>query len=239
MTRARVYSLLAAAVASFAAGQPAATRDGQADVGASVVDVEHASYHVPAFRNELVIVLNVLIPPRRESGFHRHSLDSVGVLVNDTPRTGQVLGAEVTVTTPRARGSASFTGYAAAPLVHNVAVTGDAPFHNIVVALLDPGPRGFTAGARGQGYSQLLDNERVRVWRLALEPGEEAAEITQSAPGLRVVVDGGALVEVLPNGRERSMAPRTGEFFWQDAGATRAVRNVGSTRIELVELEIK
>jgi hypothetical protein len=30
-----------------------------------------------------------------------------------------------------------------------------------------------------------------------------------------------------------------GEVFWQDAGAVRAVRNVGKTPIELVELEFK
>jgi hypothetical protein len=35
------------------------------------------------------------------------------------------------------------------------------------------------------------------------------------------------------------MAPRSGELFWQDAGATRTVRNVGMTRLDLVELEIK
>jgi hypothetical protein len=35
------------------------------------------------------------------------------------------------------------------------------------------------------------------------------------------------------------MAPRAAEFYWQDAGTTRAVRNVGTTRIEIVELELK
>jgi mannose-6-phosphate isomerase-like protein (cupin superfamily) len=35
------------------------------------------------------------------------------------------------------------------------------------------------------------------------------------------------------------MALRSGEFFWQDAGVTRTVRNSGSTRLELVEVELK
>jgi hypothetical protein len=35
------------------------------------------------------------------------------------------------------------------------------------------------------------------------------------------------------------MAPRSGDFYWQDAGTTRTVRNVGTTRIELVEIELK
>ena len=35
------------------------------------------------------------------------------------------------------------------------------------------------------------------------------------------------------------MSPRTGEFFWQDAGITRTVRNTGKTRLDLVEFELK
>jgi hypothetical protein len=184
-------------------------------------------------------VLNVFIPPQRASGYHRHSLDSVGVLVSDTERTGQVLGAEATVTPRRGRGSVNFTGYAREPLVHTVAVTGDAPFHNIVVELEYAEPGRFTAGTRGEGYTVVLDNERVRVWRLALEPGQAAPAITQTAPGFRVVIDGGELVESVPGKPDRAKAPRSGEFFWQDAGQTRAVRNVGTIAITLIELELK
>jgi len=217
-------------IAGFAS--PAAA---QRDVQRSV---DLASYHVPAFSNDLVSVLNVFIPPHRESGYHRHSLDSVGVLLSDTARTGQVLGAEPTVTPARGRGSVNFTNYAREPLVHRVTNTGEAPFHNIVVQMLGDGPRGFAPGTRGDGYTQLLDNERVRVWRLVLEPGQTAATITQTAPGVRVVIDGGELVEI-DGGRERGMSPHSGEFFWQEAGRSRAVRNVGTTRIDLVEIELK
>jgi hypothetical protein len=225
----RVWTLLTVSVASLATAQS----------DAPPTPVEETSYHVPAFSNDLVTVLNVFIPPQRESGFHRHSLDSVGVLISDTARTGQVLGAEATVTALRGNGSANFTNYAREPLVHSVAITGDVPFHNIVVELLYPTPGRFTAGTRGQGYTQVLDNERVRIWRLVLEPGQTAPAITQSAPGVRVVIDGGELVESVPGKADRHKAPREGEFFWQDAGQTRAVRNVGMTRIELIELELK
>ena len=237
MTRAGLCALLAA-FAPLASAQRAAPNDAPDGVPPAV-NVERTSYHVPAFSNELVTVLNVFIPPHRESGFHRHSLDSVGVLINDTARTGQALGAEATVTAPRGRGSANFTNYAREPLVHNVAITGDAPFHNIVVELLDPQPYGFTPQSRGQGYTQILDNERVRIWRLALEPGQTAAAITQAAPGVRVVIDGGEIVEISADGRERGMAPHSGEFFWQDAGTTRAVRNVGGSRVDVIEVELK
>ena len=67
-----------------------------------------------------------------------------------------------------------------------------------------------------------------------LEPGQAAAAITQTAPGRRVIIEGGEIAE-----GDRGMALRLGDFYWQDAGATRTVRNIGTTRIELVEIELK
>jgi hypothetical protein len=35
------------------------------------------------------------------------------------------------------------------------------------------------------------------------------------------------------------MALRLGDFYWQEPGVTRTVRNIGTTRIQLVEIELK
>jgi len=230
MTLRLLCSLAALAYAPLVTAQGDAPR---------VVPVEATSYHVPVFSNDHVTVLNVFIPSQRSSGYHRHSLDTIAVLMSDSARTNQVPGAEPIVRPAQPRGTVTFTPYARDPIVHTVAVQGEPPFHNIVVELLSPSAGRFSPGARAQGYTQMLDNERVRAWRLVLEPGQTAPAITQSAPGVRVVVEGGELVETVPGAPDRSMAPRAGEFYWQEAGATRTVRNVGATRIELVELELK
>ncbi len=207
----------------------------------TVLPVEETPYHVPAFSNELVRVLNVFIPAQRTSGFHRHSIDSLGVLIGEGPRTTQVLGAAVVSPPVRTAGAVTFSFYRREPIVHAVTATGDTPFQNVVVELLSSGPEGFTPSSRDRsaGYTQVLDNERVRAWRLVLAPGEEAPAITQTAPGIRIVVAGGELVERVPGHSDRGIAPHAGEFFWQDAGTTRALRNIGTTRVELVEVELK
>jgi hypothetical protein len=218
-----------AAVASAAFAQP-------------TVPVEQAPYHVPVFSNDYVTLLDVFIPPGRTSGFHRHSLDALGVQIVDGARTGQPLGGEVTVTTPRPPGAVTFSFYSREPLAHAVTTTGDDTFHNIVVELLQPVPWGFAPAPRERetGYAEVLDNDRVRVWRAVLAPGEATAPIRQRAPGLRVVVAGGELVERVPGHADRGIAARAGQFFWQEgSGMTRALENVGSTRIELVEIELK
>lgn len=227
-------SLLATAVLLIAGATAASAED-------RPVPVEKAAFHVPVFRNDLVMLLNVYIPAGRAAGYHIHSLDQIGVLVSDAEMAGQVLGEEPTPARRNPRGNVGFTAYSKKSFTHRTSNVGTTPFNNIVVGLLKPAPGGFTAGSRAgvAQYEQIMDNERVRGWRLVLEPGQSAGAITQSAPGLRIVVDGGEIVESVPGEAERGMAPKSGEFFWQEAGTTRAVRNVGTSPVRLVEFELK
>ncbi len=234
MPRATMYRLSALAAIAALSIAPLASAQ-------TVVPVEQAPYHVPVFRNEYVRVLNVFIPPGRTSGFHRHTLDTIGVQIADTARTAQLPGDPVTVSPTRQPGTVQFALYSREPHVHAVSVTGDGGFHNIVVELLQTATHGFPLGSRegAAGYTAVLDNERVRAWRLVLAAGERAAPITQAAPGIRIVVRGGEFVESIADRPDRGMAPHTGEFYWQDGGVTREIRNVGTTPLELVEIELK
>jgi hypothetical protein len=226
------------AALACALAQPAAAQE------SVVVPVEKAPYHMPIFKNDLAMLLNVYLPPGAGKGasiYHTHSRDQLSVLVQATKMGGQDLGGQPREERVGTRGNANYTAFSKKPMTHRGENVGTTPFQNIVVALLYPEPGRFSPGLRANiaGYTQLLDNERVRAWRLVLAPGQTAAAITQSAPGLRVVVDGGDLVESLPGQPDRGMHMRLGDFFWQDAGTTRAVRNSGATTLNLVEFELK
>ena len=205
------------------------------------VPVDKASYHVPAFRNELIAVTNVYIPPGKQAGYHIHSLDQLSVVVEDADQAGQELGGEPYPARRTPRGNVGFTVFSKKSQTHRVHNQGATPFHNIVTSILYPEPGRFSAGTRDgvPAYKLVLDNNRIRVWRLVLQPGESAAAITQTSPGLRIVVDGGEIVESVPGMPEQAMSPKLGEFFWKDAGTTRAIRNIGTTKIEFVEYELK
>ena len=47
------------------------------------------------------------------------------------------------------------------------------------------------------------------------------------------------MVESVPGHADRGWMLSTGEFYWQDSGVTRALRNIGTTRIDIEEFEIK
>jgi hypothetical protein len=204
------------------------------------VPVEKAAYHWPIFRNEYVMLLRVYMPPGKGSNFHTHSLDQISVLIEAGANAGQVFGKERTMPKAGTRGNVGFTAYSKRPFTHRSTNTATTPFNNIVVALLKPEPGAFSPQARDvPGYRQLFDNERARGWRLQLEPGQTAGPITQTAPGLRVVIDGGEIAEIVKGEMDRGLALRPGDFYWQDPGPARSIRNTGTTAINVVEFELK
>jgi hypothetical protein len=221
---------------TFAFASPPAT----AQEEGPPVPVQKAAYHWPVFQNDYLMVLRVNFPPGKGAGFHTHSLDQISVIVEDTTNIGQLLGEQPTPPRKNERGNVGYTAFSKKSMTHNTRNVGQTPFHNVVVALMPPKSERFTPGARDvPGYTQVLDNDRVRAWKLTLEPGQTSGVIAQKAPGLRIVVDGGEVAEIVPGEPDRGQMLRLGDFYWQEPGTTRAIRNVGTTRIDLVEMELK
>jgi len=202
-----------------------------------------APYHLPVFTNEFVTVLKIFIPPGRNTGYHTHTDDSVSVNMVPADMTNQNYGSsEVTRNERAQRGRATFTAYGKeGPRTHKATNIGQTPFHNVSFIFRNRQPGKFTLSSRANapGYMQIMDNDRVRGWRLVLEPGQTAPAIMQTAPGLRVVIDGGEIVEIVPGHADRGWMLSSGEFYWQDAGVMRSIRNIGTTRVDIEEFEIK
>jgi hypothetical protein len=210
------------------------------------VPMDKAPFHIPVFSNDYIILLNVNIPPGRNTGYHTHYADSVSVNLTPASQTNQNYGSsEVGPPGAGGEGDAGRTTFTNVtkdgPRTHKATNVGPTPFHNISFILKKPGPAGNSVSDRSgvAGYTQIMDNTRLRAWRVVLKPGEATGQITQTAPGLRVYVRGGVLAEIVPGSADRGMAPYPGDFIWRDAGETRAVKNTGTTRIEFVEFELK
>ncbi len=217
-------------------GNPAIAQD------ETPVPVLKAPYHVPVFKNEYVTLLNVYIPPGRSTGYHIHTTQSVSVTVEPADLSDQIPGqAQPGPARHAASGGASYSDNRKQTRTHNAFNVGTTPYHLIMFLLNSDKPGGFTPSSRADvpAYVQIMDNERVRGWRLVLEPGQSAAAVTPQAPGLRVFLSEGDLAESVPGQPDRGMHPKLGEFYWQDPGLTRALHNIGTTRVEFLEFELK
>lgn len=207
----------------------------------AIVPVQKAPFHIPVFSNEFVTLLNVTIPAGRNAPYHSHSRDLATVLVEAADTRVQVLGQAPADRPARQAGVINFTAYSKSPGVHQVTNTDSKPYHIVGFEIAYPEPGRFTSSSRSSApeYKQELDNERVRGWRLILEPGQTAAEITQTAPGARIIVRGGELTETEPGQSGRAMRLEVAGFMWQSANVTRALKNTGNTPLEIVEFELK
>ena len=56
------------------------------------VPMDKAPFHIPVFSNDYLILLNVNIPPGRNTGYHIHYADSVSVNLTPASQTNQTYG---------------------------------------------------------------------------------------------------------------------------------------------------
>ena len=221
---------LALSVSAMAADRPAAK---------PYASVEHATFHQLVFANDDVAVLKNLYPPHGDSDYHVHPRDLFFVLVTSAHMSTQQPGQPLTEPQHRLAGSVGYNLVAAESFVHRVINNDDQPLAVVAVEIRRPAPSSGALTNRGDAYVQILDNPRLRAWRVVLAPGQSIAALTQRANGVRVVVRGGLLRTERPGISDQVLELQNGDFAYQEAGETRALHNVGTTSVELVEFELK
>lgn len=203
--------------------------------------VEHASFHHQVHVDDDISILNNRYPPNGDSGLHTHVLDHLYVAIQPAQVSSQGLGRALTAMPPVPLGAAGYGAMGNEPRTHRI-VNGDKGIaHFIVIELRRAKPWGTPVSSRESApqYVQIVDNLRLRAWRLILEPGQSVPAVTQGNKGVQVVVRGGLLTTVRSGSPDQVLFLRPGDYAIQQAGATRALKNAGTDTIELVEMELK
>ena len=204
----------------------------------TVVPVKKAAFHLFTFEDENMSLENVTLPPGRSTRYHSHDQDLVFVITAGAKITNQVLGKEP-VELEFKLGEVRFAGYTKTPGVHQIAnVEKDKTMQLLAVAIVYPEPGRYTVSSRPAKYEVALDNDRVRAWRLKLNPGESAPTIRQTAPGARFVVAGGTIAEKRNGTPDQPLVLKNHDFVSMPA-EERGIENIGNSPVELVEIELK
>ena len=141
--------------------------------------------------------------------------------------------------TPQPLRGVGFSSYTKTPGVHQVInLEKDNAMRLLAVGIVYPEPGRYTVSTRPAKYEVALDNDRVRVWRLKLNPGESAPAIQQTAPGARIVVTGGTVTEKRPGKPDQPMVLNNHDFMVMPV-EERGIENNGNSAVELVEIELK
>src|SRR5262249_56504466 len=142
--------VLACALANPAFGNP---RD-------KPVPMDNAPFHIPVFSNDYIVLLNVNIPPGRNTGYHIHYADSVSVNLTPASQTNQTYGSsEVSAPGTGGEGEPGRTTFTNVtkngPRTHKATNVGPTPFHNISFILQHRSPAAtpLSAPPRGAGHA--------------------------------------------------------------------------------------
>jgi hypothetical protein len=197
----RAATALIAALTSLAA-QQARTIDPNA------VPVDKEPHHHLVFANDFVHVVDARLPPGYKSLSHTHAQDNVAVTISPGSTDAQAV-ARI--------GRAGFSkgGYS-----HIVTNSGsiELRFIDVEVVKADSPAAAFPDQPQ---HKLETENERVRVYRIKLAPGESLPAHQHSSGSLAVTVSGGT---------------GPGSFQWYAAGASNPL-TAGPSGLEIVELE--
>ena len=217
--------------AAVLAGALAAAPSGATD---RIVAIEDEPRHFLKFQNRHVRLFDVHLPPGYRGLFHSHVHDGVFVNVEASETVATDFGGEPVVRGPRQLGETYFFNYTKAPRIHRVDNTGATPFR-VVDTEIHEGC-GRSAPVEDAARPPILENDRVRVTRLLLDPGRSAR--LSPTCGMLVAVTGGRLEARSPGGVEVVTLAPAG-FKWRDSFAALEVVNAGDAPFHGVDILVK
>ncbi len=174
MIRKEVLALaILTALSAFAAPPPRA------------VPIDEEPMHHRKFENEYVRVFDVVVPTAGQTLFHVHSHDYIFVALGDAHVRSEPLDGKPIELTFK-NGEARFT---AGPVTHRAVNLDATPFHNLTVEILKPAGSPPEAPLPAMpGHSLVFENDRVRIDRQILEPGESTGLHTHTLSSLGICV---------------------------------------------------
>jgi len=206
----------------------------------TVVPAKEEPRHRIKLENEVVRIVDVEIPPGDRTLMHEHSNNYAYLMVSAARLRNEVPGkpaADIDI-------AAGLVGYYRASqgaYVHRFSNIGESPFRAIGIELLSASaaPEVATPIDSATGYVTVLDNERVRAYRLLLQPGQSTGVVQLPPRTVRVAGSAANIVERGVDGGTRELKLTPAQFEWRAEAAALAVENTGSAPAELYQFELK
>jgi hypothetical protein len=201
-----------------------------------VVPVYQEPRHRLVFRSPLVRVLDVRLPPGDTTAYHVHAARLVGIAVQEARIWTQLLGAPPSpVAVPQAIPYVFENWSQSLPYTHRVANVDTLPLHYVVAEWLARSGPEVPALPDGPSRRLLKQGRTTRVYEITLTPGAATDAHTHAGPGLTVLATAGALAEEgSPQARGGTGA---GSWSWREALHRHVLRNDGSTRLIIYEID--
>jgi quercetin dioxygenase-like cupin family protein len=204
----------------------------------SPVEIKGEPRHHPKFENEFVRIWDVTVPAGDGTLWHAHRNDNVVVILGEAMLHIETAGA------PPAESLWKFgeVKFGKATYIHRAMNIGTTPFHNLTIELLKTpaSEPDQSKPIEPMNRTPVLENDRVRVYRVSLAPGQSTSLHTHSLPGLAVAITAGE-IEITTQGKSKPdrLTLPVGDARWRAGAVTHSIRNVGRTTFEAADIELK
>ena len=200
----------------------------------SPVEIKAEPQHHPKFENEFVRIWDVTVPAGDATLWHAHRNDNVVITLAGASLRIERLGKDPV----DALWKFGDVRFSKATYIHRAMNVGTTAFHNLTIELLKPASASPPTLLNETGREPVFETDRVRVYRLSLAPGEVIATHTHPFPCVVVTITA-AEIEVTADGKAVRHPVKEDDVSWRAGAVTHSIKNVGKTRFETVDIELK
>lgn len=202
---------------------------------------EKEPHHRLVLENAYVRVSDIILAPGESTLDHVHTRDTLQVIVAPSLMRVEVAGKPPVEVPAGDPGDVGFVAFSKMPVTHRQKNVGTLPLHMLEVEFLaaSPAPPQTPFQQESQNYIQVLDNDRARVFRRVLPSGESTNVHTHQRPMLGISVTGGNQVYQTLGQPPRSAQVSPATVSWPQVPFTHSFKNVGSTMVVALDVELK
>jgi hypothetical protein len=206
----------------------------------TAVPVEQEPRHRIVFQNQYVRIYDALIPPGDITLFHTHSFDNVSTTVSGGKLREEIPGKAPTERVPRT-GNIGFAKGTNSPYTHRLENIGTTPLRFVVAEVhassASPGPPAALDAV--SGHKLVVENDRVKVYRVSIDPKQATGFRSRTLPWLRISISQSMISIHEPGKPPETLETKPGDYRWHEGNTTDSIENVGSTTYEATEIEWK
>ena len=222
-----ITAFLIFSIATISAAQAQPTKTLALPTGETIeyVEVRDEPRHRHKFENERVRLYDVLIPPGDTTLYHRHSENTVYVIIQGSRFRSQLAGGPPVENDLPLR-AAFFETQAENPIIHQVSNIGDRTARLIGVEIYEKDEtitrEPFTAAhsTLPAAFDVFQSLSQVRIYRVYLAPGQSTGAFGAGFSSMMIFLNGGKL---------SSGVVKPGDYQWSDGTEPQTLTNVGDT----------
>lgn len=201
------------------------------------VEVRDEPRHRHRFENDYIRLYDVLIPEGDQTLYHRHGVDTFYVMIADSSVQDRTFGESASSTAQIKAGGAFLRAHLSEPLIHRVCNIGSGDARMIGAELKETPPVSASFPLNVPCHSVQKEHERLRVYRLRIQPEETTGPISYDFYSLTVVLEAAVVLIEDELHNQTLMSCSAGDAIWQSPRSNFTISNPGRAEYRAIVAE--